>query len=855
MSALIRGSFRVQAATAMVCAILSACGGGGGGGASVSPTKVGTSATAGPSAAATLSVSFQQYTPVQTSSTKRAPKFVSPATQSITLSLLSVNGATPSTAVSTTVNVGASATGCTTVGAKVTCSVTFNAPVGTDVLQATSYPQANGAGTALGTASLAATITANAQNAVALDIGGTIAALQMYLSQSTFTPGASAKALVVIVPLDASGAVIVNPGNYNPSISVTSSDTSGAFSLILDGTNSGRSATVASPNDQLALSYSGTGSANTTITATAGTGVTPFTVSASSVSAALGTVLGGSNIASAHFEFTAIGQSGTLAVSGGTPPYTVTSSDTSTATVSGSSPNYTVTATGYGASGLGTATITVTDSAAPTPNVTMQTVTVVPTAITATVGTCGSSATCTTTGLSFPTTNNGTGLASTYTLAGGTSSYTYQWVSSATTTSQYGSASISGNTLTITPNGAGSDVVLITSGSQTYLIGVNDVAPGAATYAIASAVHAYSPSANDLTMSYNATAGNNASATLTLSTGNAPWSVTSSNTSVVTVTASQGGYVLTPVASSGTATITLTPAVGTAPAPLAVTVIPMLSVSPTSIALHATGDTFSVTVSHGTSGGLTIGSGSISESSAGTVIGLTSYSSGTLSGSAVTSPADMTGASTITFHDTNVDRKVTTTVSLDDALDLAIRASINDLNINGTQQSRIGLLSGRQSTFSMPSTVSAASLSSGAISSFSFTAGSPGLLALLPTVANNGVVTFEDAAGGSVTYPYTAFGLTFAYPGTALPTPVNESFTSTSQSDVISVTGTSGSISASSSNPSVVTASTSGTTLTLQPVGAGYATITIADTGNSAATTFTVAVTTTNVPVASRNRR
>jgi hypothetical protein len=858
MPAPIRGPFRIQAAAALVCALFSACGGGGGGGgASVSPTtKVGSSATAGPSAAATLSVSFQQYTPVQTSSTKRAPKFVSPATQAITLSLLSVNGATPANAVPTTVNVGPSATGCTTVGAKVTCSVNFSAPVGTDVFQATSL---SSTGTTLGTASLAATITANAQNAVALDIGGNIAQLQMYLAQSTFTQGASAQALVVIVPLDASGAVIVNPGNYNPSISVTSSDTSGNFSLILDGTNSGTSATVASPSDQLVLNYSGTGHAHTNITASAGTGTgaPTFTVSADAGSPSLGSTVGGAYQSSTpnHFAFTSIGQTGTLTVSGGTPPYTVTSSDTATATISGSSPNYTVTATGYGASGLGTATITVTDSASPTANVSTQTVTVVPAAITATLGTCGSSATCTTTGVSFPTTNSGTNLASTYTLGGGILSYTYQWVSSATTTSQYGSASISGNALTITPNGAGSDVLLITSGSQTYLIGVNDVAPGAATYSISGAVHAYSPSANNLTMSYNSTAGNNASATLTLSTGNAPWTVTSSNTSVVTVAASQGGYVLTPVASSGTATITLTPAVGTAPTPLAVTVIPMLSVSPTSIALHATGDTFSVTVSNGTSGGLTIGSGSISESSGGTVIGLTSYSSGTLSGGAVASPADTTGASTITFHDTNVDRKVTTTVSLDDALDLAIRASINNLNINGTQQSRIGLLSGRQSTFSMPSTVTAASLSSGAISTFTFTAGSPGSLALLPTVANNGVVLFEDAAGGSVTYPYTTFGLTFAYPGTTLPTPVNESFTSTSQSDVISVTGTSGSISASSSNPSVVTASATGTTLTLQPVGAGYATITIADTGNSAATTFSVAVTTATIPISSRNRR
>jgi len=726
--------------------------------------------------------------------------------------------------------------------------VSFSAPVGTDVLQVTSYPQANGGGSALGTASLPATITANAQNVVALDIGGNIAQLQMYLSQSTFTPGASATALVVIVPLDASGAVIVNPGNYNPSISVTSSDTSGAFSLILDGANSGRSATVASPNDQLVLSYSGAGSANTNITATAGSGVTPFTLSASSVNAALGTVLGGANIASTHFEFTAIGQSGTLAVSGGTPPYTVTSSDTSTATVSGSSPNYTVTATGYGASGLGTATITITDSAAPTPDVSTRTVTVVPAAITATVGTCGSSATCTTSGISFPTTNSGTNLSSTYTLGGGTSSYTDQWVSSATTTSQYASATLVGNALTITPNGAGSDVLLITSGSQTYLIGVNDVAPGTATYSIASAVHAYSPSAGNLTMSYTSTAGNNASATLTLSAGNGPWTVAAADPTIISVSASENGYVLTPL-TTGSTTIALTPAVGTAPAPLAVSVIGMLSVSPLSVALHANNDGFSITASNGSPGGLTIGGSSISVNPSSGVVSLLGYASPVLSGSATG-----VGAATVTFHDTNVDRKVTATVDVDDAYATSLDTALAAYG----QTTALGLRVNVAKTISgIPSWVNGVHAASGGLAG-TIPLASQVLSVPAATSPTAGTLNFYDSIGGVVSLDYAAMSFTFGYPGASVGAVADEAFTATGVSDTVGVSdGTSGDVyTATSSNPGVVSASGGTGSVSLASLSAGTSTITVVDTSQgNAATTFTVSVTTTTIPVSSRNRR
>jgi hypothetical protein len=494
MPAPIRGPFRAQAAAALVCALFSACGGGGGGGgASVSPpTKVGSNATAGPSAAATLSVSFQQYTPVQTSSTKRAPKFVSPATQSIGIAVLAANGTTITNPVATTFNVSPAATGCTTSAGTVTCTASIDAPVGSDVLAITSYAGQNGTGTALGTTQAPATIVQNSTNRIPLSIGGTIANLELFLANPTnstspnFTLGTASTSLVVIVPLDASGAVIVNPGDYNPAIALTLSTTdSGAFSLVLDGTPSGSSATVASPNDQAVLAYngSGTGSISTTVTASAGTIAASGSISASAASTGnfhgTGSGTGFTAATPDQFIFTAAGQSGTLAVSGGIPPYTIVTSSPSIASVAGTSPTFTVSAVG-----VGSATLTVTDSAS-TPNHFTYPVTVDAPPISIGIASCGTSASCTSTKMTFPQyTSSGVTPQETGTIAleGGTGTYTYYFASSGTTTSSYVNVAQSGNMLTITPTGDGNETLVITSGAQTavYPIVTSTASPLAA---------------------------------------------------------------------------------------------------------------------------------------------------------------------------------------------------------------------------------------------------------------------------------------------------------------------------------------------------------------------------------------
>jgi hypothetical protein len=456
--------FAVGASLALVA--LNACGGGGGGSAAPSgplpnPSGPGSITPQG-NANAAITLSLRQYSPVVTSATKRRAAYVSPATAQISLTVVSVNG-TAVAGTPTTFPVSPSSPGCSGANGVVTCTLNANIPIGNDVLTASTL-DANGH--SLGSSTITASIVQNLANSIALSVGGTIASLQMYLPpQAQFSSGTPGTANVIVVPLDQSGAEIVNPGNYNPSIAVTSSSSvSGHVSLITDGVNTGQVGTIASPNDQIVVNYDGVAtSGGSTITANAGTGITAsrnVSVSSPGLSANPG---GAQFVSSSSYVFTTIGQTGTIAVSGGTAPYTVVSSDTGVATISGTGP-FTVTAAGYGAAG--TSTITVTD------HVGAQTtipVTFIAPAILLNANTCGGT-TCSTSSVSYTVPIGGPPSPlspTTVSAAGGTGTFGYFFISSGTTTSQYATVSQGGNLFTITPSGFGNDAIIITSGNQT----------------------------------------------------------------------------------------------------------------------------------------------------------------------------------------------------------------------------------------------------------------------------------------------------------------------------------------------------------------------------------------------------
>lgn len=391
------------------------------------------------------------------------------------LQVASVDGV-PSTSTPITVDVTSSSTNCATVSGVVTCTFPMTLPISNDVvLTATNYSAVAGGGVSLGTATIHATVLQNARNLIPLSLGGTIAQLQIFLSQPTFPLTPSSASLVVVVPLDNSGAQIVNPGAYATPINVTMSSAT-HFHLTLNGASSGTAAQITSPNDQVALAYDGlatSGSGNVTATTTgAPSASTSFNIAGVP---GFGVNIGGAYVTNRYFRFTALGQTGTINASGGTGPYTLLSSDPTAVSVSGSSPNFTVTAAGYGASGTGLATLTLSDSAS-TPAMTTENASVIAPAITVTNTSCGAGASCPTSStnaavsFSVGSTSN---TASVFTLSGGTGSYSLSFVSSGSVTSTFAAASITGNTLSVTPNGTGSDALVITSGStQPFVFGI-----------------------------------------------------------------------------------------------------------------------------------------------------------------------------------------------------------------------------------------------------------------------------------------------------------------------------------------------------------------------------------------------
>jgi hypothetical protein len=451
--------------------LVSACGGGGGGSApgGALPSSGGNSGTGTlpqGSASSTFALTLQQYTPVNTAATRRRAAFISPATAQISLTIVSVNGIATSGAPMTFA-VSPSSPNCAGTNGVVTCNLAATIPIGNDVLTATTL---NANSQTLGSSTITATVAQNATNRIALSVGGQIANLQIYLSQNHFTPGTAANADVIVVPLDQSGAEIVNPGDYNPAIAVTSSSSAGGhLSLVTDGTNTGQSGTLNSPNDQVVVAYDGGGtSGSSTIKADAGNNITA-SKSVSISAAALGASSTGSQfVTSSSYIFTAPGQTGTITVSGGTGPYTVVSSDPTLATITGAGP-YTITSVGYGVSG--SATITVTDSLSAQHTIP---VTFIAPAIVLTPGTCGGTS-CTAAGIAYTVPLGGpTGALSpsTLTATGGTGSYTYFFISSGLTTSTYATVGQAGGSFTITPSGFGNDALIISSGNQTAYYGI-----------------------------------------------------------------------------------------------------------------------------------------------------------------------------------------------------------------------------------------------------------------------------------------------------------------------------------------------------------------------------------------------
>jgi len=248
-------------------AILVDCGGGGGGGSAVAPTSgaiVGATSTPGLQApAGTLKASMTITIPAAPSgsSSSRRIKMVPSNTKSIIFTLAQTNGTglAPGT-VQGPFGLTSTSPGCSVAtNGNVTCTLSINAPVGSDIFTADIYSSINAAaGTQLGSGAVQFSVAQNAANTASISLNGPISQIILasncptsnvinyfnflnacvlgdvgyfnsFLLSSArkpavaFTPPPAPflnTVRVFVIALDSSGSVIVNPTVYDQPVTL-----------------------------------------------------------------------------------------------------------------------------------------------------------------------------------------------------------------------------------------------------------------------------------------------------------------------------------------------------------------------------------------------------------------------------------------------------------------------------------------------------------------------------------------------------------------------------------------------------------------------------------------------------------
>jgi streptogramin lyase len=249
----------------LVCSLV-ACGGGG------------SSALPGAKAPVTPLGQTQARTTITipkasgSTSSARGPQFVSPGTQSVAISIASIDGVSSSPAPTpTVVSLTPANPNCTVVETGLQCSVNFTVPVATAVvLSITSYSSTDGTTGVLGLAFTPPVDTTQPNPQFTVSLGGLPAYVEVDAPAIAGTNDGTTQTVTFHVSAkDVSGATILPPGNYVSPISVAiTGDTNGALSLSTSeiaapGDAAGQTAVTVTYHSSIAL-------ASATITASAG---------------------------------------------------------------------------------------------------------------------------------------------------------------------------------------------------------------------------------------------------------------------------------------------------------------------------------------------------------------------------------------------------------------------------------------------------------------------------------------------------------------------------------------------------------------------------------------------------------
>jgi hypothetical protein len=252
---------------------LTACGGGGGGSNSapvMTPTATPSTAPAGKLVTPTFTLRIPAPGS-KGSSAKRSPKFVSPSTLSVTITLNSDSAGLPAGAsVTTSIPAGSCSAGCTVPGPP--------SPPGSDNFTITTFDMANGTGNALSTATLTVTISSGVANSSPVTLLGIVASIVIngVPAPSAFAAGATNSSVLTVTASDADGNTIT--GTYNNPITVSDPDTLSDGSSIAATTcpTQGAETTVAASSVQFTsdastavFCYDGIAEADQTLTSSA----------------------------------------------------------------------------------------------------------------------------------------------------------------------------------------------------------------------------------------------------------------------------------------------------------------------------------------------------------------------------------------------------------------------------------------------------------------------------------------------------------------------------------------------------------------------------------------------------------
>ena len=201
------------------------------------------------------------------------PNYVSPNTQSLTITLTQAAGSPVASPAPQIVALTAGSPNCSTSAAGTSCAVSATYPAGADVWTLALYASASGTGTPLSIDTVGATVTTG-KNAVDLTMNPVVASLAFSPASASCSYGTACTSPVVLNALDASGAVIIGPGSYvNASQSaVTISISSPPGGLTLENASGASAVTTAVAPGQLTLAqvaYNGSTSSSGTLTLTA----------------------------------------------------------------------------------------------------------------------------------------------------------------------------------------------------------------------------------------------------------------------------------------------------------------------------------------------------------------------------------------------------------------------------------------------------------------------------------------------------------------------------------------------------------------------------------------------------------